>query len=327
MPATTRRTPVQEDLEARQLAQALAMSEKSSARKSTPKKITSKSKTPPPKKRATPSSPTPTPSSPHSRSRSRVRDEERQLAEAIEASRKDVVPRTKTRSRSRTSPSSRSRSRSNSKSKSKSKSSRSSKPHSRYPPQPSFPPLGSSLDILDKKLSTYIFKIELKSKLLEFLLSVVGHQHGIPITAMCLHCLSLGAANDYFNHGYKLSSPTVASAIFLTIVQVVCWAAKVSDNKHEDFYLVGKGMLIVCLLFCNAMVNVFGAERSACISAWYYVSYLATQAVVVALKIACTRMRPAHALEEKVKNFRRELPRLTFRNVSFHMTSSTQLKF
>jgi len=172
----------------------------------------------------------------------------------------------------------------------------------------SFPPLGGAIDKLDKTLSLAIYKISLHSSVLEFLLSVIGHQHGIPITAMALHCLTLAAVAEGDKEGLL-----AMVAVALTLIQVIVWGYAVANNCHEKFYTVSKLKMCASILSLHFLVHFKGTERSRAVASWYFCSYLFTQGVVVALKMYCVRMRPAHALEKEVEGIKREIGRITFR--------------
>ena len=180
----------------------------------------------------------------------------------------------------------------------------------------SIPALGGMIDVIDKRVSMLVYKISLGSKTLEFLLSIVGHQHGIPITAMAQHCVTLASVSDWISGGSSGTpfTPTVILSAILTVVQIMAWAHVCLSDTHEKFYQISKLKLASSILFCNGFVHYYSKGDGRHFASWYFCSYLLTQSVVMFLKVVCVRMRPAHALAKEVADIPRSLPRITFRN-------------
>lgn len=176
---------------------------------------------------------------------------------------------------------------------------------------PSIPALGSPIDRVDKFLSLFVYNRSLHFWTLEFLLSIIGHQHGIPITSMALHCVTLAAINDYAIDS-SLTSPLLTISAALTLLQLLCWTYAILNHCHEKFYTVSKGVLASSIIASHLTVYHL-SPHSTNVASHYFLSYLSTQSIVVALKMYCVRMRPAHALKETLAPIPRLIPRVTFR--------------
>ena len=178
-------------------------------------------------------------------------------------------------------------------------------------PLPSmFPPLGSTLDVIDKAL-TWPFN-RMYVSVLEVPLTVVGTWFGIPVTSMSLCALILGAATSRTFHLSLLS-------LLFFVLALLAWFVLLSRGKHDDFYSLSKNALFGAIIGAQVATHVSfrmnpDSPNPEAVSAWYLISYLLTQLIVCYLKAVCRRMRPGAALSSSLSSVPRLFPLVTFLN-------------
>ena len=133
-----------------------------------------------------------------------------------------------------------------------------------------FPTLGSTLDNLDKALTSPFNRIYLG--VLEIPLTVVGTWFGIPITSMALCPLVLGVLESRSIHLTVLT-------FGLFVVALIAYFVKLAKGKQDDFYAVPKVILFLALIGAQVATHVshlynLGDPNPSSKSAWYLISYV-----------------------------------------------------
>lgn len=171
-----------------------------------------------------------------------------------------------------------------------------------------FPALGSSLDKLDKALTSPFNRMYLS--VFEWPLSVVGTWFGVPITSMCLCSVVLGAL-------HSRNADLIGLSVLLGTLALGLWFYLLVNGRQEEFYGVPKTPLFLAIIGAQVTTHISNLQNPSSgnpssVSAWYLISYLLTQLIVLFLKCVCRRMRPGAAIAPALSSVPRLFPALTF---------------
>ena len=96
-----------------------------------------------------------------------------------------------------------------------------------------------------------------------------------------------------------------------TSLTVGVWLYLLNRGKQERFYGVSKIKLFVAILIVQVACH-FISPRASEVASKYLCSYFFTLLWVLWLKYVCKRIRPAHAMTEELKGYKRMLPKMTY---------------